>query len=626
MASCQTTRWTSTAPYVKLTVTSNNVDGDTARLSWELQYISDYAAETSVAKSYTVKLAGETVKSGTYSIDGKKGTYTIAGGTKDVARSTSAQSVSFSVSFGFNLTWSDVYKGTLSASGSVSVAAKTSYAIKYNANGGSGAPSEQTKWYGTAITLSSTKPTRTGYAFQGWATSASGSVAYSAGASYTANAAVTLYAVWKANTYTVSYDANGGSGAPGAQTKTYGQTLKLTTSKPTRTNYNFLGWSTAKSAATAAYSADGDFTTNANTTLYAVWELAYIKPRITELSVERCDASGTVSDDGTYGLITFKWECYKELADMMILWDSSLNDGSEETLSDIVRDGGTSGTVRHVFSSGQLSAEATYSVSVYVEDASGYTYALTTLYGTQYAIDFKAGGKGAAFGKPAELDGVLDIAYKTRMDGGILPPILPPEADLDAVLTPNTYVGYNVAQYNYANCPVTNGTFILRVESCGDAGQVKQTFIVCSKYRPEVYSRFYYQGKWGQWWYASTDEVVLYESSSGSNGTINFQLGNDATDKPSASNYRYIEIYFTDNNGKTGGYTKVWNPNGKTVCLSIAEPGANIYRRQTMYAISGATMTPDVETASYIRTTGAGVVSTSIGTNYIKIVRVIGRA
>ena len=45
------------------------------------------------------------------------------------------------------------------------------YTIKYNANGGSGAPSSQTKTYGTNLTLSSTKPTRGGYTFKGWALS-----------------------------------------------------------------------------------------------------------------------------------------------------------------------------------------------------------------------------------------------------------------------------------------------------------------------------------------------------------------------------------------------------------------------------------------------------------------------
>ena len=117
---------------------------------------------------------------------------------------------------------------TASSQSSTSVNALASYTVSYNANGGSGAPSSQTKWYGEALALSSTKPTRTGYAFQGWSTSSTSStVSYSAGASYTANAAATLYAVWRANTYTVSYAANGGSSTPSNQTKTYGVALAL---------------------------------------------------------------------------------------------------------------------------------------------------------------------------------------------------------------------------------------------------------------------------------------------------------------------------------------------------------------------------------------------------------------
>ena len=125
------------------------------------------------------------------------------------------------------------------------------YSVKYNANGGDGAPSSQTKTYGTNLTLSSTKPTRTGHTFQGWGTSASDtSVDYAAGATYSKNAAITLYAIWKANTYTISYNANGGSGAPGNQTKTYGVTLTLSTTVPTRANYEFKGWATSASATT----------------------------------------------------------------------------------------------------------------------------------------------------------------------------------------------------------------------------------------------------------------------------------------------------------------------------------------------------------------------------------------
>lgn len=171
--------------------------------------------------------------------------------------------------------------GITYASMSFTVPALASYKVSYNANGGSGAPSAQTKYYGKTLTLSSTKPTRTGYIFKGWATSASGSVAYASGASYTANAAVTLYAVWQKITYTVKYNANGGTGAPSNQTKTYGVNLTLSSTKPTRASYadengstvsyTFKGWATSASSSTVAYKAGATYTANAGITLYAVW-------------------------------------------------------------------------------------------------------------------------------------------------------------------------------------------------------------------------------------------------------------------------------------------------------------------------------------------------------------------
>ena len=148
------------------------------------------------------------------------------------------------------------------------------FTVSYNANGGSGAPSAQTKTYGTNLTLSSTKPTRTGYTFNGWNTKADGSgTSYAAGASYTSNAAVTLYAQWSANTFTVSYNANGGSGAPSAQTKTYGTNLTLSSTKPTRTGYTFTGWNTKVDGSGTSYAVGASYTTNAALTLYAQWKI-----------------------------------------------------------------------------------------------------------------------------------------------------------------------------------------------------------------------------------------------------------------------------------------------------------------------------------------------------------------
>ena len=73
--------------------------------------------------------------------------------------------------------------------------------------------------------------------------------------------------------HTVAYNANGGSGAPASQTKSYSSNLVLSTTKPTRVGYTFLGWSTSSTATSATYSAGGTYTANqwgGTVTLYAV--------------------------------------------------------------------------------------------------------------------------------------------------------------------------------------------------------------------------------------------------------------------------------------------------------------------------------------------------------------------
>ena len=70
------------------------------------------------------------------------------------------------------------------------------HTVTYNANGGTNAPSAQKKYYGYVLNLTDNIPTRSGYKFKGWATSASGSVAYPAGGRYGLDEDTTLYAVW----------------------------------------------------------------------------------------------------------------------------------------------------------------------------------------------------------------------------------------------------------------------------------------------------------------------------------------------------------------------------------------------------------------------------------------------
>jgi len=82
------------------------------------------------------------------------------------------------------------------------------YEIIYDANGGTGAPSKTYKKHGTNLTLSSTKPSRTGYKFAGWSTTSNGDVSYSAGDTYKVDKAIRLYAVWTPNVLTINYYSN----------------------------------------------------------------------------------------------------------------------------------------------------------------------------------------------------------------------------------------------------------------------------------------------------------------------------------------------------------------------------------------------------------------------------------
>lgn len=80
--------------------------------------------------------------------------------------------------------------------------------------------------------------------------------------------------------YTLAYNANGGSGAPSSQTGSNtlvspSYTFTISSTKPTRSGYKFLGWSTSSTATSASYSAGGSITVTSSgtTTLYAVWKL-----------------------------------------------------------------------------------------------------------------------------------------------------------------------------------------------------------------------------------------------------------------------------------------------------------------------------------------------------------------
>lgn len=293
------------------------------------------------------------------------------------------------------------------------------YTIKYNANGGTSAPGNQTKTYDTDITISNTTPTKTGYAFNGWNTKADGTgTNYAAGATYSANADITLYAKWKANTYTISYNGNGEgvSGVPGNQAKTYGTTLTLSSAKPTRANYTFKGWGTSAGATTVAYAAGASYTKNEKITLYAIWELAYTKPRIKNFSVVKCDNVSNPDENGSYAKITFDWECDYDVESIIVKWKLTTSStwAEEYNLVNLLKIEGTSGLIGGVRIGGNFTAMSSYIVEVTVSDSNDSTTIKRTLNSLAFTIHAKEGGDGIAFGKTSELPDTADFNFKGK--------------------------------------------------------------------------------------------------------------------------------------------------------------------------------------------------------------------
>ena len=151
-------------------------------------------------------------------------------------------------------------------------------ALTYDPQGGSGQPGNQAGNAASNVTVSSTVPTRAGYTFTGWNTAADGSgTDYSGGDTYTLpnSGTDTLYAQWQINTVTLTYDPQGGVGAPDDQTGDAATNVTVSNTVPTRDGYSLTSWNTAADGSGTDYSGGDTYTLpNSGTdTLYAQWQI-----------------------------------------------------------------------------------------------------------------------------------------------------------------------------------------------------------------------------------------------------------------------------------------------------------------------------------------------------------------
>ncbi len=206
--------------------------------------------------------------------------------------------------------------------------------------------------------------------------------------------------------YTLTYNANGGSGAPSSITKDFAFVFNLSTSVPTRAGYRFLGWSTNRNATEAEFNAGHEIRLSGNTTLYAVWRSNGV-PALTMNSTNKA----VISTGGQEQKYTFtptvsgKYVIYSTgSADTKVyLYDS---DGLEIAYDDDHGDG------TNFWLEYNLTAGTTYEFGVKYWGSSK-TGTITFKFGRVYAFSYNVGsGWGAPESQPKYYGQSLTLSSK----------------------------------------------------------------------------------------------------------------------------------------------------------------------------------------------------------------------
>jgi hypothetical protein len=236
-----------------------------------------------------------------------------------------------------------------------------------------------------------------------------------------------------------------------------------------------------------------------------VWD--YSPPRITKLTVHRCNEAGTEDDQGAHIKVTYSGEFTslnsKNTATVKVSYKqsgTSTYTTSPQTVSwTTVSEKKTVTDKTYTFSA---STENSFDVKLTIEDIFNTVSNVTSASTAQTVIDFRADGKAVAFGKVAEsgndLADLVDFGFRIRTNGGLLQPFLESGSNLDDMRTPNTY-SLTYAS-TYTNLPSGfSGTGVLEIQTVGASGQTRQIVTSCNKTNPARYERYYYQSAWGAW-------------------------------------------------------------------------------------------------------------------------------
>lgn len=284
--------------------------------------------------------------------------------------------------------------------------------------------------------------------------------------------------------HTVSYNANGGSGAPGSAVKWYGEDFYISNTRPTRANHVFQYWATASNGSGTRYNPGQRYLPDANVTLYAVWKLATKPPTIPTFNAQRVDADGNPSESGTSVKLEAAWRCDTSgdgsNAVQSVKFAVQDANGSWRETSAVAS--GATGTATVTLSG--LSEDSSWRFRVIVTDKYGTVTAFTTVGPQRFIMDFSADGRGIGIGVAAPETGVSIYGSPVLINGFDL---VPKYHQSNQFLTYNSgFSDYKCAGHNISRCYAFRSGYLLvfQIEVSGsfktgytDIGKLRDEFI-----------------------------------------------------------------------------------------------------------------------------------------------------
>lgn len=442
------------------------------------------------------------------------------------------------------------------------------------------------------------------------------------------------------NKNTVKVAVSGCSASTGSSIKSYtfsGPGVSSTTTNTSVTSGVVAGTGTQTYTVTVTDNRGRTASKTATITCYA-----YAAPSFKSFNAYRVNSAGNSDDSGTYVKCDYALSyasvnnTNKVTVQIMYKQNTASSYSSTTALS-----AGTSTSGSKTLSS--ISLSSTYNIYAKITDTyGGASQSVTvTVFSAERILNVRPNGSGIAFGKMAESNNLLESKWPAKFDAGITIGTSTQDSapasgiavhDVrNATITPNSFGDKN-ANFYFDQISSTWHSILHMKGWAGEyaawelAGNAHNTSRDNSlKYRQGLGST------WGSWQKVVTS-VDLY-SSTGTTGTITFSS--------SATNYSYLEIFYTDNNSRQANSVKIYSPNGKYVTLSCVEPSTTndeprIYIRTSGWTISGTSMTPGRSDLSGQNQgvygqfyPDAGGVGTKVDVkttknNYIKIVKVVG--